>query len=190
MGILAILSSFFTSSVFGSVLGGLMAWLNRKQEIESKKLDLAQEEKRWAHERGLRADDLAIAQAEANAKVEVAQREGDASVEVARTKAIADTNAADAVSADELTAAGWWKWVLVLASAYRKSLRSVLTTVVGGFALYLNYKLAMQFDAFDLLPFDQQTALISKAVDWVSLQASAMFGYWFVARGSAEGKAR
>ena len=115
-------------------------------------------------------DDLAIAQAEANAKVEVAQREGDASVEVARTKAIADTNAADAVSADELTAAGWWKWVLVLASAYRKSLRSVLTTVVGGFALYLNYKLAMQFDAFDLLPL-----LTFSAIAWFAAGFGQVF---------------
>jgi hypothetical protein len=190
-GIIGTIGSILGSSAIGSIIGGVLAIFNRKMDMQAKRDDQAHETQRWTHERGLRADDLAIAQAEANAKIRVAQEEGDASVESARMKAIADTNATDNVTADELKAAGWWKWLLVMASAYRKSLRSLLTTVLVGGAIYTTMSLIFRLDeAMQTTQTAILADLVFMSVNWLCGQASATIQYWFVARGNAEGKAK
>ena len=184
------LLSLLGSSAFGSALGGLFAWLNRRTDMETKKLDLAHEIARWGHELQVRQADMEMAKSEAQGRKEVAIVEGEATIESARFAAIAAANVADNVTADELKAAGRWRWALVLASAYRKSLRSVLTTIVGGAAVSINLVIAWQFiDAWPDLTHDARRELVGQALAWISGQAATMFTYWFVARGGAAGKA-
>jgi len=179
------------SSTVGSLLGGVFAFLNRKLDMEQKKEELIHETKRWDHELKVKDKDLEYASLEAAGKKDVAFIEGEAIIESSRMKAIADTSREDAVTAEELKAAGRWKPVLVIASAYRKSMRSVLTTIVGGAAIAVNLSLAWQFqEAWPTLDAGQRNELITQALAWISAQASMMFGYWFVSRGSTEGKAK
>lgn len=179
------------SSAVGSLLGGVFAFFNRKLDMQSKKDDQAHEKEKWAHDLQVKDKDLEYAKIEAAGKKDVAFIEGEAVIESARMQAIAETGKEDAISAEELKHAGRWKWALVLASAYRKSMRSILTTVVGGAAIAVNLALAWQFQtAWPELDQGQRSELILQALSWLSAQASMMFGYWFVSRGSADGKAK
>lgn len=191
MGFLSAIMSVLGSSAVGSIIGGALALFNRRLDLQAKAADHAHEANRWTHERGLRADDLAIARAEGEAKIRVAQEEGDATVEAARMRAISDSNASDAVGADELRAAGWWKWALVLASAYRKSLRSLLTTVLVGAAILVTWGLTQRVDeAVQGAKGALLADLVLLAVNWLCGQASASIQFWFVARGGAAGPAK
>ena len=175
------------SSAIGTLIGGALALLNRRADMKAKELELQHDRARWVHDLALRGKDIELAQLEARARLDVAVVEGDAQVETARMAAIAAAEAADSTSADELRAAGKWRWALVLASAYRKSMRSVLTTLVGGAAVWVNLSLAWEFKAG---PAALDPELLHQALSWVSAQASMMFAYWFVARGNAAGPAR
>jgi hypothetical protein len=179
------------SSTVGSLLGGIFAFLNRKLDMAQKVQDQIHETKKWEHDLKVKDKELEYAQVEAASKKDVAFIEGEAVIESSRMRAISETSREDAVTAEELAAAGRWKPVLVFASAYRKSMRSVLTTIVGGAAIAVNLALAWQFqEAWPDLDKGQRSELILQALAWISAQASMMFGYWFVSRGSTEGKAK
>jgi len=47
---ITLLLTFLGSSGFGSILGGIMGFLNRKVDLQQKALDLAHEKDKWAHE--------------------------------------------------------------------------------------------------------------------------------------------
>ncbi len=179
------------SSTVGSLLGGIFAFLNRKLDMAQKVQDQIHETKKWEHDLKVKDKDLEYAQVEAASKKDVAIIEGETVIESSRMHAIAASQKEDSVTAEELAAAGKWKWLLVTASAYRKSMRSILTTVVGGAAIAVNLALAWQFqEAWPSLDKGQQNELIMQALAWISAQASMMFGYWFVSRGTSEGKAK
>jgi len=188
---LTALMTLLGSSTVGSLLGGVFAWLNRKEDTQVRKNDQEHEVKKWAHDLLVKDKDLEYARVEAESKKQIAFIEAEAVMEGARLKAITEANKEDSLTAEEIAAAGSWKWALVLASAYRKSMRSVLTTLVGGAAILVNVTLVVQFrDSWGSLTAAQQMDLMIQALSWVSAQASMMFGYWFVARGTAEGKAK
>jgi seryl-tRNA(Sec) selenium transferase len=71
--ILAILGS----STVGSLIGGIFAFLNKKADIEIKKLD-------QAHELELRKEDRELAKVEAEGRLQVAVAEAEGSIESAR----------------------------------------------------------------------------------------------------------
>ena len=127
MGILELIGS----SVFGTALGGLFAWLNKRTELEAKRLDQAHEEKQWVAQREerieLRKVDLQIVQSEAQGAKDVAVQEGESRIEAARMAAMASAQAADNVTAEHLQAAGGWRGFLVLVATVNKLIRPVAT---------------------------------------------------------------
>lgn len=188
---LSALLTILGSGTFGSLIGGLFAFLNKKSDLQAKQMDLDQEARRWAHDLSMRDKDLEYAKAEAAARKDVAIVEGEATIEAARMAAIAKSQESENVTAAELEAAGGWKWALVLSSAYRKGLRSLLTTVVGGAAIVANFAIAWHiFTTWDKLGAEQQMTLALQSLAWVSAQASMMFSYWFMSRGTASGPAK
>lgn len=184
---IAAILSLFGSSAFGSLIGGVFAWMNRKTDLEAKRMDLEQEAKRWAHELAVKDKDLDYARLEAQGKKDVAVVEGDAAIEVARMAAIAAAQAADKVTADEIKAAGWWGFLFVWASAFNKLIRPVATVLLVGSALVIN---AMVFryltDGWATLAADKQFEIGMQALAWVTGQASMALSYWFVSRGSSK----
>lgn len=180
--ILAVLGS----SAFGSVIGGVFGVLNKRNDLEVKKLDLNQEQARWGHDLAMRDKDLAMLSAEAAAKKDVAIVEADGSIETARMVAIGQSHAADALNAEELRAAGNWRGVLVGINGLNRIVRPALTLIVCGAALYLNWLLLSALvQTWPELDKGQRFELGTQAFAWLTGQASAVLGYWFVSRGSS-----
>ena len=174
------------SPLLGSALGGLFAWLKGNQDLKGKRDDQDFEVKKFAHELSLRDKDIEVAKAEAQGRKEVAIIEGETQTETARFTSIAEVDKADQITADEIKAAGWWSWLLVMVDAARKSVRPVLTYAMVGSALLINFKVLKYFLAdWDGLEADQQYEAGMQAVAWVTTQASGIITYWFMTRKSA-----
>ena len=69
---IASLIALLGSSAVGSLIGGVFAFLNRKTDIEVKRIELAHEVDKWSHDLKVRESDLAIAKEEAKSKLDVA----------------------------------------------------------------------------------------------------------------------
>ena len=181
------LLSIFGSSAFGSLLGGVFAFLNRKTDLEAKRLDQLHEQAKWANDLAIKDKDLEYARVEAQGRKDVAVVEGDATVEAARMNAIAATQAADQVRADEITAAGKMGWMLVLALALNKFIRPVATTILCAAAVYINWLLVDKLvGSWPTLAPDKQYDAAMQAFAWITGQAGAVLGYWFVSRGTGK----
>lgn len=180
-GILSILGS----SAVGSLLGGIFAFLNRKADMEMKKLELAHEVARWTQDLQLRDKDIQYAREEAAGKKEVAIVEADGAIETARMQAIATSFEAEKISADELKAAGKWRWLLILTSILNRVIRPLITLLLAGTAIYINMMLVGRLtDSWSTLTAAQQYDAALQAFSWITGQAAAVLGYWFVSRGT------
>jgi hypothetical protein len=177
--------SFLGSSTVGSLVGGLLGIWNKKNDLELKKLDHEQERARWSHELDSKKADLEIVRAEAQGSKEVAIIEGEAAIGAARMAAIAKVNQADRITAEEITAAGKWGFLLVLNRALTTFVRPSLTYLVGMTAVIVNCIVIHYFltISYAEIPADKQLEVGLQAFAWITGQASAMFTYWFVARG-------
>lgn len=184
---LSAILSILGSSAFGSILGGVFAFLNRKTDLEAKKLDLQHEAARWGHELHVKDKDLEYAKLEAQGRKDVAIVEGEAAIESARMAAIGAAQQADRVTAEELRSAGKLRWLLVLAMAVNKWVRPVATVVLAAAAISVNLMLMERLtDGWATLTPAQQFDAAMQAFAWITGQASAALGYWFVARGSSK----
>lgn len=174
--ILAILGS----STVGSLIGGIFAFLNKKADIEIKKLD-------QAHELELRKEDRELAKVEAESRLQVAVAEAEGSIESARMTAIGQAHQADNLDAAMVKSAGGWAWLLILTDAFRRLIRPSLTLLLVGMALYLNWLLVERLGAgWETLSIDQRYDAAMQAFAWLTGQASAVLGYWFVSRGQSK----
>jgi hypothetical protein len=178
---LEILSAVFGSSAVGSLIGGLFALMNRKTDLEAKRIDNQLERDRMANALAIRGADLDIAKAEAAGRSDVAMIEGDAQVESARFSAVAAAHEADRLGADEIKAAGWWSWLLVLVESLRRAIRPVATIALTACALTISITLVMQLQAAQL-GVEQTIDLGKMAINWVFFQAGGTVSYWFVMR--------
>ena len=184
---IAALLSLLGSSAVGSIVGGIFAFLNKKTDLDTKRLELEHETKRWVHDLALRDKDMDMARLEAQGKMDVAVIEGDAAMEAARFVAIGQSHAADRISADEIRAAGKWGWMLAVGSAMRAWIRPIATVVLVGAAVYLNWLLIDKLTAgWAALTAAQQYESAMQAFAWITGQASAVLGYWFVSRGTGK----
>lgn len=174
--IIAGLLSILGSSAFGTILGGIFAILNKKTDLDMKRMDYAQE-------LALRDKDLELTRVEALGKKEVAIIEEDAAFDVSRMNAMAVAQAADHVSASEITAAGRLGWMYVVADVFNKFIRPTATVVLTGMAIYINYLLVDKLTiGWNTLPIPQQIEIGMQAFAWITGQGSAVLGYWFFSR--------
>lgn len=181
------LLSLLSSSAVGSILGGIFGIFNKRSEIEVRKLDLDHERAKWAHDLVVKDKDLEYAKAEAQGRKDVAFTEGEASIETARMVSIAKVQEADRLDAVTLKAAGKWAWVLIAGEAIRAIIRPLLTIILSASAIYLNWLLIGHLTAgWDTLEAAQRFEMGTVAFQWITGQASAVLGYWFVSRGAAK----
>jgi hypothetical protein len=174
--ILAILGS----STVGSLIGGIFAFLNKKADIEIRRLD-------HAHELELRKEDRELAKIEAEGRLQVAVAESEGEIESSRMTAIGQAHAADNLGAEEIKSAGGWAWLLILTDAFRRLIRPVLTLLLVSMALYLNWLLVERLGTgWDALSTEQKYDAAMQAFAWITGQASAVLGYWFVSRGQSK----
>lgn len=177
---IAAILSILGSSAVGTLIGGVFALLNRKADIEGKRLDNE-------HALALRRADLEIAQAEAQGRLQVAVVEADGAIESSRMVAIGQANAADALAADQIKAAGKWGGLfLVLTDVLRRLIRPGITIALVGAALVLNWMLIDRLaNTWPVLTPAQQLDAAMQAFAWITGQASMVLGYWFISRGAA-----
>lgn len=179
--------SILGSSAFGSLLGGVFAFLNRKADLEARKLDHQLQRDQWQAELAKRDKDIEHARIEAQGAKDVAIQEGESRIEAARMSAIAAAQAADRITADELQAAGGMRWLLVLAMAFNKWVRPVATVVLAVAAIKLNWMLMEHLgNGWDDMTKEQRYEVGMQAFAWITGQASAALGYWFVSRGASK----
>jgi len=185
---LSALFAFLGSSGFGSILGGIMGYFNRKVDLEQRRLDLDHERDKWAHDLALRQADLEQVKAEAAGRREVAVVEGEASVEAARMAALAASYEADKLDPDAVKGAGWWGWTLVLSDAFRRFIRPGTTVALLAGTMYVNWLLIDKLTGptWATLSVDQRHDLGLQAIAWLGAQTAAALSYWFVSRGSSK----
>lgn len=174
--ILAILGS----STVGSLIGGIFAFLNKKADIEIKKLD-------QAHELELRKEDRELAKVEAEGRLQVAVAEAEGSIESARMMAIGQAHQADNLDAETVKSAGSLAWLLILTDAFRRMIRPSLTLLLVGMAVYLNWLLVERLGN-DWHSFNQEQRFDAtmQGLAWITGQASAAISYWFMSRGQSK----
>lgn len=179
--------SILGSSAFGSLLGGVFAFLNKKTDLDAKRIDNQHDVSRWAHELATKDKDLEYAKVEAQGRKEVAIIEGDATAEVARFTAIGQSFESDKLDPETLKQAGKWKVLLVFGKAMQTWIRPALTVILTGAAIYLNWLLIGKLvEVWPTLSTEQQYDMGMQAFAWVTGQASAALGYWFVSRGTGK----
>lgn len=184
---IASLLALLGSSAVGSLIGGVFAFMNRKTDIEVKRIELAHEVQKWSHDLAIRESDLLIAREEAQSRKDVAIIEGDATVDAARAIAIGQIAVAEKVTAEEIKAAGKWGFLLIWASVFNKLIRPVLTVLLAFAALYLNWMVIGRLtDGWATMTPIQQYDAGMQAFAWVTAQASTAFSYWFVSRGTGK----
>lgn len=184
---IASILSILGSSAFGSILGGVFAFLNRKADIESKRLELEHETNKWDFDLKVKDKDLEYVKQEALGRKDVAIIEADSIIESSRMTAIAAAQAADKVSADEIKEAGSLGWLLVIASVLTKLVRPIATVCLAGTAIYINMLLVGRLtDGWEAFTPAQRYDAAMQAFAWITGQAGAVLGYWFVSRGSSK----
>ena len=163
----------------GSIIGGVFAFLNRKAEIEVKRID-------HSHELQLRRADMELARQEAEGKLQVAVVEADGAIETARMVAIGQAQQADALDAAQIKAAGRvGGLLLVLTDVLRRLIRPAATVDWWRCTcpeLALIERLA---ESWPSLSPAQQLDAAMQAFAWITGQASMVLGYWFISRGNA-----
>lgn len=179
--------SLLGSSAVGSLIGGVFAILNKKADLETKKLDLEHEVAKWTHDALLKDKDLEYARAEAAGKRDVAIVETEGAFDVARMQAISAAQAADRIDAAEIIAAGKLGWMFVTASVVNKLIRPVATVILSTSAIYINFLVMDKLQvSWNTVTPDKQYEIAMQAFGWITGQASAVLGYWFVSRGSSK----
>jgi hypothetical protein len=184
---IAALLSILGSSAVGSILGGIFAFLNKKSDLDAKRLDLEHEKAKWAHDLAIKDKDLEYVRVEAQGRKDVAIVEGDYSAEVARMNAIGIAQQADQITADEIRAAGTWGWMLVIGAALKSWIRPLTTVVLTSAAIYINWLLIDKLAGnWSFMSQTQQYDASMQAFAWISGQAAACLSYWFISRGTGK----
>lgn len=180
--------ALLASGPVGTLIGGVLGYLNRKHDLEAKRIDVELEKGRWGHQLALRAADLQQVQAEAAGRKDVAVVEGEASAERARLEAIAKAQAVDRINPDQMRAAGSWRFLLVWATFAQSIVRPMLTTALVGVALWIGLELLwlVRAKSWSSMPLPDQKELAMQALGWVFTQASASVQYWMVSRGTGK----
>lgn len=179
--------SLLGSSAFGSIIGGIFAFLNKKTDLDVKRLELDHEKAKWQNDLALRDKDIEYARVEAQGQKEVAIIEGESAIESSRFLAMSESYKASSITADDIKSAGKWKGWLVLGKALQAWIRPVLTVVLTSAAIYLNWLLIGKLtEQWPMLDKTQQFEMGMQAFAWITGQASAALGYWFVSRGTGK----
>jgi hypothetical protein len=173
-----------SSSGIGAAVGAVAAYMNRKLDLAMKDKDNEQEVKRWKHELEVKDKDVEYARVEAENARQLKIVEIDGGVEIARMNTLSKSHEADKLNHEDLAAAGKLSWVFVIVEAYRRSIRPLLTTIVGGAAVVLNIYIVYHLMHLEGLTETERTNVFNMSLAWIMGQASMMFAYWFVSRGS------
>jgi len=173
-GLLAI----FSSGGFGSLVGLVGGYFNRKLDLQAKGLEYADKDKQRAHELAKQNADLEFMKAEYTQRLQVANVEADAEVEVAGYGAMGKSyQFAAPTSAD-----GW-------VDKASKVVRPLLTIGFLLFTIYVFMKVQTLVNELQVQPDQTQVfKLYVTLIEWATFQAGVCIGWWFAMRPGRQPK--
>ena len=168
MAILAILKS----GAVGSALGWIGGAIQKHQDLQVRKVELAFEEKKFAHDLELRRVDIEIMDREIAGKERIASIEAEGKVSVAQLDAIADGYKT------QFTGSG-------RVDAFSRLIRPIVTVyfvLTSTILTYLIFKSAIDSG----VQFTQQQwhDWVSYVLEWIFFQSGVVIGWWFAMRAS------
>lgn len=185
------LMALLGSSPVGAIIGGLFAFLNKKNDLEVRRLEFEQESKRWQFELDSKEKDIALVKMEAESRKDVAIVEGDARIEQARAEAIASINESERIDAATLTAAGSniARYIIITTNTLSKVVRPVITLLFMASVVSINTLVVSKLmEVWPEMDEARQMEISMYVLAWFLGQASAIIQYWFVSRGSSGNK--
>lgn len=167
--IVAVIAKLLGSNAVGSMIGWVGGLMNRKVDLEAKRLDLDDREKGRAHEQALRRIDLEVMAAEAASKERVASIETEGKVHTAAWDALAESYKQEAATP---------------AGTFSKAIRPLLTLLFGlaGLAqagVVLWFAFVIHENSLDTAQINQ---LVLYSIEWVFFQGGLVVGWWFANR--------
>lgn len=172
MEIIALIVKLLGSNAVGSALGWVGGWIQRRQDIELHRLDLADADKQRAHEIAQRRVDIEIMDREIAGKERIASIEAEGKVEAAALDAIAAGYATQFSGTGK--AVGFSKVIRPLITLWFVVASSLLTGAVVWFAV----RAGVQFTP------EEWRAWLSYVLEWTMFQAGVVIGWWFAVRNS------
>lgn len=169
VGLIKVLGSVLGSNAVGSAIGWLGGLLNRKVDLEAKRIDNEDRKAQRDHEQALRRIDIEVMQAEAASRERVASIESEGKVRIAEYDALQESYRQESAIPE---------------GALAKRVRPLLTLILGlagitqaGVVLWLAFVVyRIQLSA------DQWHDLAMYCVAWVFFQAGVVIGWWFANR--------
>lgn len=171
VGIIKVLGSVLGSNAVGSAIGWLGGLLNRKVDLEAKRIDNQDRAAQRAHEENLRRIDIEVLHAEAASRERVASIEAEGKVSVAGLDALQESYKHDAGLRE---------------GSFSKLVRPLLTFCFGVSALSMAAALLwVAFYVYEVrFSHEQWHDLVMFVVQWVFFQGGLTVGWWFANRPS------
>lgn len=156
--------TLFSSSAFGSIIGLVGGYFNRKLDLQAKRLD---------HEHDLKKmeKDLEFMEAEYEQRTRIADIEATAAVEVTGYNAM--TSSYDYAKPDGNS------WV----DSFSKVIRPFITLAFFFLTGYIFYTLNMKI-SISVLSIDIMEKVYLTVIEWILFQAGISIGWWFANRQS------
>lgn len=166
------LAKVLGSTGVGTIFGGIMGWLNRKVDLEAKRLEYADKDKQRAHELLQRDKDALIMEKEWAGRERVAAVEGAAQVEQEQYKALAESyKFAEPEKGSKMAAFASFVRPFVSIAYF------ILSSVGGGWIIYYAFAVVGI-----TLSAEQWFELVMFVVSWVAFMAGATIGWWYAMR--------
>lgn len=156
--------ALLTSGSFGSLLGLIGGYLNRKIDIQLKKMDLE-------HELKMKDKDLEFMKAEYEQKTKIATIETEGATEVAGYNAM--TASYSFAEPDANTFVG----------KMSQAVRPLLTFLFFIFACYIYYTIAQKI-SISVISGENLEKILITLIEWFLFQAGVCIGWWFANRPS------
>lgn len=166
------LAKVLGSTGFGTIFGGLMGWLNRKVDLEAKRLEYADKDKQREHELLQRDKDALIMEKEWAGRERVAAVEGAAQVEQEQYKALAESyKFAEPEKGSKMAAFAAFVRPFISIAYF------LISSLGAGWIIYYAFKVK-GVDFSDA----QWHELLMFVIEWIAFMAGATIGWWYAMR--------
>jgi len=169
---LDIILGIFGSGGFGSLLGIVGGYFNRKLDIQGRKLEIEDKVNDRAHELVKMEKEVLLMKAESDYKIQIATTEADALVEKAGYEAMKESyNFAKTSSEDGLV------------DKFSRAVRPSLTLAFFLFSVAIFYQVTSFIYSSNLsLKPEEILKLWILIIEWVLFQSGVCIGWWFAMR--------
>jgi hypothetical protein len=154
--------TLFSSGAFGSLVGLIGGYFNRKLDIQAKKLE-------YEHDLNKMDKDLLYMKAEYEERTKIATIETEGKTEVAGYNAMSESYAYAPITGDSWT------------DRFSKLIRPMITAAFFFFSVYIFYQVS-KYVTVESFSQEGLVKLYTTCIEWVLFQAGVSIGWWFAMR--------